>query len=229
MNSTFKESSSSTLSGPGLSSGLLIVFEGIDGSGKSTQIKRLSRTLDFRKIPCRVTKEPGATPLGTHLRSLLLDPGVGIAREAELFLFMADRVQHVKEVLRPDLERAKIVLSDRLYEATMAYQGFGSGLSREFVASLNRFCMGNLNPDLTILLDLPVSVLEERLASRDEGRTRFESLGRDYFERVRKGYLEIARVHRDRTLVMDATSSPDTLESEILKALVNRFPGRFGQ
>lgn len=216
-----------TLEKSGLPSGLLIVFEGIDGSGKSTQVKRLARALDQRGVSSCVTKEPGGTSLGLHLRSILLNPEVEIAREAELFLFLADRVQHVKEVLVPAVKEKKIVLSDRLHDATMAYQGFGAGLPREFLAVLNRFSMEGLCPDFTILLDLPISAVEERIRVRAEGRTRFESLGREYFERVRAGYLEIARVHRDRMLVLDASLPPDILEAEILKTLEGRFPEHF--
>jgi dTMP kinase len=210
----------------GSSSGLLIVFEGIDGSGKSTQVRRLAQTLDRRGVPSCVTKEPGGTSLGVELRSLLLNPEIDLARGAELFLFLADRAQHVKEILKPALSEGKIVLSDRLDDATTAYQGFGSGLPREFLAILNRYSMEELHTDFTVLLDLPISAVEERISLRDEGRTRFETLGRDYFDRVRAGYLEIARVHRDRTLVLDATLPPETLEAGILMALEERFPER---
>ena len=210
-------------------SGLLIVFEGVDGSGKSTQIKRLSARMTAEKIAHRLTREPGGTLLGQRLREALLDPKISIEPEAQLFLFLADRVQHVAEVLRPELDRGGIVLSDRLSDATTAYQAFGTGLSRPFVATLNRFALGTLRPDLTLLLDLPIPDLEERLVARAEGRTRFETLGRAYFERVRAGYLEIARVHADRTLVLDATQPPDRLEETISRELDRRFPGRFSR
>ncbi len=207
--------------------GLLIVFEGVDGSGKSTQLRLLAARLSGAGIPHAVTKEPGGTALGAKLRELLLDPALPLDPEAQLFLFLADRVQHRKEVLRPALDRGLIVLSDRLSDATMAYQGFGAGLSRERVASLNKAALDGLRPDLTILLDLPVEALEARLAARAEGRTRYETLGRPFFERVREGYREIARVHADRTLVLDATLPPDRLEAEVLAELSSRFPGRF--
>lgn len=212
---------------PPSSFGLLIVFEGVDGSGKSTQIRRLSGRLEKRGLPHLLTKEPGGTPLGVRLREILLDPALAASPLAQLFLFLADRTQHREEILRPALGRGLIVLSDRLSEATMAYQAFGAGLSRELVATLNQVALDGLRPDLTILLDLPVEALEERLSARAEGRTRFEGLGRDYFERVRRGYLEIARVHADRTLLLDATLAPDLLEERIAEELLRRFPGRF--
>ncbi len=212
---------------PSASAGLLIVFEGVDGSGKSTQLRRLSARLSASGIPHAVTKEPGGTPLGKKLRDLLLDPDLPLDPEAQLFLFLADRVQHRQEVLRPSLGRGQVVLSDRLSEATMAYQAFGAGLSRELVATLNRVALDGLRPDLTVLLDLPVEALEGRLAARDSGRTRFETFGREYFERVREGYREIARVHADRTLLLDATLSPDLLEAAVAAELSRRFPGRF--
>ena len=212
---------------PSLPPGLLIVFEGVDGSGKSTQLRRLAARLEASGRPHLLTKEPGGTPLGVRLREILLDPSLPVVPEAQLFLFLADRTQHREEVLRPALDRGLIVLSDRLSEATVAYQAFGAGLSRELVASLNRVALNGLRPDLTILLDLPVEALEARLSARAEGRTRFEGLGRDYFARVREGYLEIARVHADRTLLLDATLSPDLLEERIAEELLRRFPGRF--
>ena len=212
---------------PPSSSGLLIVFEGVDGSGKSTQIRRLSGRLDKRSLPHLFTKEPGGTPLGIRLREILLDPALAASPLAQLFLFLSDRTQHREEVLRPALDRGLIVLSDRLSEATMAYQAFGAGLSRELVATLNKVALDGLRPDLTVLLDLPVEALEARLSARAEGRTRFEGLGRDYFDRVRRGYLEIARVHGDRTLLLDATLPPDLLEERIAEELLRRFPVRF--
>ena len=212
---------------PSSSPGLLIVFEGVDGSGKSTQLRRLAARLAASRIPHVVTKEPGGTPLGAKLRELLLDPDLPVDPEAQLFLFLADRVQHRKEVLRPSLDRGLIVLSDRLADATTAYQAFGAGLSRERVATLNRFALDGLRPDLTVLLDLPVEALEGRLADRAISRTRYETLGRAFFERVREGYREIARVHADRTLLLDATLSPERLEADVGADLSRRFPGRF--
>ena len=220
---------SPSVSPPAGPPGLLVAFEGVDGSGKSTQLRRLSARLGEAKIPHTVTKEPGATPLGKKLREILLDPALPASALAQLFLFQADRAQHRQEVLSPALDRGGIVLSDRLSDATMAYQAFGFGLSRELVATLTRVALDGLRPDLTVLLDLPVEALEGRLSARAEGRTRFERLGRDYFDRVRRGYLEIARVHADRTLFLDATLPPDLLEKQIDAELARRFPGRFGR
>ena len=216
---------SSPSSGP--SPGCLIVFEGMDGSGKSTQARRLKDRLDALSHPAVLTKEPGGTPAGARLREILLDPAVSLAPEAELFLFEADRVMHVKTRLLPELRAGRTVLSDRLSYATVAYQSFGGGLSRELVSTLNELALGGVVPDVTFLLDLPVSEMARRLRVRGDGPTRFELLGPDYFERVREGYLELARIHRARTVVLDATCDPDRLEGQIFDELSRRFPGRF--
>lgn len=215
---------SPSLSGTPGRPGKLIVFEGVDGSGKSTQIRHLAGVLERAGIPFCTTREPGGTPLGLHLRSILMDREVPLCTEAELFLFLADRVQHARDLLRPALEAGQVVLSDRLSDATMAYQGFGAGLPRDLLATLNRLALGAIVPDLTFLLDLPVSEIEGRIRARADGQTRFEVLGRDYFERVRQGYLEMARVHSDRTVVLDATRPPDELKDAVTRALSGRFP-----
>ncbi len=220
-------SSLSSVPSPGCLPGCLIVFEGMDGSGKSTQARRLKARLETLSHPAVLTKEPGGTPAGARLREILLDPALPLAPEAELFLFEADRVMHVTTLLLPELRAGRTVLSDRLSFATVAYQSFGGGLSRELVATLNEVALGGVVPDLTFLLDLPVSEMARRLRERGDGPTRFELLGRDYFERVREGYLELARIHRARTVVLDATRDPDHLEGEIFEELSRRFPGRF--
>ncbi len=209
--------------------GLLIVFEGMDGSGKSTQAKRLAGRLAGLVPPVLLTREPGGTPAGKKIREILLDRDIPLDPEAELFLFEADRVMHVKTVLLPALRSGKTVLSDRGSDATVAYQSFGAGLPREFVSALNRAALGGLVPDLTFLFDLPVAEMALRLRSRGDGPTRFELLGSDYFERVRKGYLELARIHAGRTVVLDATSGPDLLEEQIFGELTRRYPERFGR
>ncbi|MGC8530249.1 MAG: dTMP kinase [Leptospirillia bacterium] len=214
-------------SSSGASPGCLIVFEGMDGSGKSTQARRLKARLDALSHPAVLTKEPGGTPAGARLREILLDPAVSLVPEAELFLFEADRVMHVKTLLLPELRAGRTVLSDRFSFATVAYQSFGGGLSREMVSMLNEVALAGVVPEVTFLLDLPVSEMAKRLHGRGEGPTRFELLGRDYFERVREGYLELARIHRARTVVLDATCDPERLEEQIFEELSRRFPGRF--
>ena len=220
-------SSLSSVPSPGCLPGCLVVFEGMDGSGKSTQARRLKARLDGLSHPAVLTKEPGGTPAGARLREILLDPALPLAPEAELFLFEADRAMHVKTLLLPELRAGRTVLSDRLSFATVAYQSFGGGLSRELVSTLNEVALGGVVPDVTYLLDLPVSEMARRLRERGDGPTRFELLGGDYFERVREGYLELARIHRGRTVVLDATRDPETLEGEIFADLARRFPGRF--
>ena len=221
------DSPAGPLARPVAGSGILIVFEGMDGSGKSTQAKNLKARLDDLSHPAVLTKEPGGTAAGARLREILLDPALPLAPEAELFLFEADRVMHVKTLLLPELRAGKTVLSDRLSDATVAYQSFGGGLSREFVSTLNDAALGGLVPDLTFLLDLPVAEISRRVLERGDGPTRFELLGAAYFERVRAGYLELARIHGSRTVVLDATQDPGRLEEKIWETLCRRFPGRF--
>jgi dTMP kinase len=200
---------------------LFITFEGIEGCGKTTQIKRLTRNLQKEGIPCRATLEPGGTAVGRKIRRILLDSrNKGLTALAELMLYEADRAQHVEEVIKPALERNLWVVSDRFFDATVVYQGFARGQDRKLILDLNKKAAQGLVPDLTFLLDCPVEVGLARATSRNnKGQDRFEQEKIAFHRKVREGYLELARKDRKRFAVVDATQSVNALEKEILECM----------
>lgn len=181
--------------------GLLITLEGIDGAGKSTQARALADSLGQRGHRVVTTYEPGATPLGTALRQLLLDGEVPLSGDAELLLFLADRADHVHEVIEPALAAGKIVLCDRFVDSTLAYQGYGRQADLGRVARWNTESSSGLTPDLTILLDCPVDVGARR---RQRATDRYQRRDSDYHERVRQGFLALAAAEPARIRVIDA-------------------------
>jgi dTMP kinase len=195
--------------------GKFITFEGIDGCGKSTQAKRLLLHLNKIGIPALLTLEPGGTKIGSYIRRILLDPkNKDISELTELFLYLADRSQHLKEVIEPSLRKGVWVVSDRFYDATLAYQGFGRGISKDFILMLNDKICGNIKPDVTFLLDCPVEIAMKRRSKRefDQNQLRFEQESISFHERVRKGYLWIAEQFRERVVLVDATLSVEDIE-----------------
>jgi len=194
--------------------GLFITFEGIEGCGKSTQAKLLHEYLVSKGLPCILTKEPGGTRLMQRVRELLLDAKTkGLDARAELFLYLADRAQHVKEIIKPALQAGKIVISDRYGDATIAYQGAGRNLPLQEVKHLNKIATGGLIPDITIIIDMPVIDALERIKSRD----RMERESVDFHKRVRAQYLELARLEPERIKVLDGTKSIDEIHTEVKK------------
>lgn len=189
--------------------GLFITLEGGDGSGKSTQIKSLLRRLQTRHITAMAIREPGGTPLGDRLRQLLKFSSTPLTPEAELLLFNASRAQLVADVIRPALERGEVVLCDRFTDSTLAYQGYGRGISLATVQAVNRAATGSLKPDLTIFLDLsPEEGMGRRSTTRDRFEQGFEQKGITAFhQRVRQGYLELTRKEPERWLTLDARLS----------------------
>ena len=211
----------------------LISFEGGDGSGKSTQLRLLEQYLAGRGRGCLGTREPGGTNLGKMIRRVLLQAGTEeISSPTELFLYLADRAQHVHEVIRPALASGTLVLCDRFTDSTLAYQGYGRGVDLGMLRRLNEVASGGITPDITFLLDCPVelglsraeerssiihsqsSATEDR-ASRAEDR--FEREEVEFHERVRKGFLELARTEPDRIHVLDASRAVRDLHEEIRK------------
>jgi dTMP kinase len=198
-------------------SGLLITFEGVEGSGKSTQSRLLARWLGDLGHRVRETREPEGTTLGIGVRMLFGRDGIAPAPLAELFLFLAARRQHVEEVIRPALERGEIVLSDRYADASVAYQGYGRGLDRQTIRELNALATGGVQPDLTLLLDLDAAMGLRRLGDRELDA--FEKLDLTFHHRVRQGYLEIAREEKNRIVVLDADQPRERLHGEIRRAV----------
>lgn len=205
---------------------MFITFEGIEGTGKSTQIALLDALLRSRGVSTLLTREPGGSSLGRELRRLLLHlDNQDMAPSAELFLYLADRAQHVAQVIRPALAAGKWVLSDRFADSTVVYQGYGRGLDPRTLHGLNEVAVDGLWPDLTLLLDLPAETgLDRALArnlrdgkSREEGR--FEAEALDFHRRVREGYLAWAALHPGRIRIVPAQDSPEAV-FERVKALV---------
>ena len=199
-----------------------ITFEGIEGCGKTTQIRMAGDYLRKRQVPVLVTEEPGGAPLGKHIRKLLLNQGAcRIDAKAELLLFAAARAQHVQEVILPALAAGRVVLCDRFSDATLAYQGFGRGLSLEFIKSLNEFSAAPLKPDLTLLFDLPVEVGLGRAIDRiahiqgAPREDRFEQEDRAFHQKIRIGYLSLARNEPGRIRMIDASRDVQTISQEV--------------
>jgi dTMP kinase len=188
---------------------LFITFEGVEGSGKTTQIRRLKRYLTQKGVPCKVTREPGGCPIGEKVRKILLDPD---HREmvplSELLLYEASRAQHVKEVIEPLLKRGVTVLCDRFSDATIAYQGFGRKLDLGLIQRFNRLSTQRIKPDITFLLDCPSDMGLKRAIQRNqtlkkEKEERFEREKIQFHHRVRRGYLSIAKQEPHRVKVID--------------------------
>jgi dTMP kinase len=196
-----------------------ITFEGIEGSGKSTLLKRVAGRLGARAL---VTQEPGGTAIGRALRGVLLDrASEGLDPMAELLLYFADRAQNVAEIVKPALAAGRVVLCDRYVESSLAYQGYGRGLSREAIRTLAELATGGLRPDLIVLLDLPVEEGLSRVGRRG-AQDRLESEGRAFHERVRRGYLELMAEEPDRWLRLDATAEESVVTRALWAALVQR-------
>jgi dTMP kinase len=200
-----------------------ITFEGGDGTGKTTQVQAVESYLCALRRPSLMTREPGGTALGKMIRQVLLEAGDNeIGASTELFLYLADRSQHVKEVIAPALRAGKVVLCDRFTDSTLAYQGYGRGIDLDWLRRLNDTASSDLHPDLTLLFDCPVGVGLERVGRRREhwaaGRSqedRFERENHEFHERVRNGFLELARLEPERFRIVDASRSVAAVETQI--------------
>lgn len=211
--------------------GRFITFEGVEGSGKTTQIRLAGEFLRARGLAVVTTQEPGGTPLGERIREILLNSGgVDISGEAELLLFAAARAQHADTVIRPALEQGRVVLCDRFSDATIAYQAYGRGLPLEPVRGICRFASRGLVPHLTLLFDLPVEAGLERafrrIADREGGlrEDRFEREHLDFHRRIREGYLAIARQEPGRVRVLDASQGIEPTR-EAVQSVLSAFLG----
>ncbi|MCL6641094.1 MAG: dTMP kinase [Candidatus Rokubacteria bacterium] len=200
--------------------GVLITFEGVEGSGKTTQMGRLARRLAREGYRVECTAEPDGTALGTAVRRLFADPRLRPRPLGEVFLFMAARQQHVAEKIRPWLERGRVVLCDRYTDATVAYQGYGRGVDVELIRELNARATGGLVHDLTLLFDLSPAEGLRRIGRRRLDR--FEREGPAFHRRVRRGYLEILRAEPKRVRLIDAAAAPAQVEARMI-ALVLEF------
>jgi dTMP kinase len=200
---------------------LFITFEGVEGSGKTTQIERLKRYLTQKGIPCKVTREPGGCPIGERVRKILLNPNhQEMSPLSELLLYEASRAQHVREVIKPLLRKEGVILCDRFSDASIAYQGYGRKVDLKWVEKLNHLSSQGVKPDLTLLLDCPSDVGIKRALQRNEAlkrekEDRFEREKIQFHQRVRRGYLSIAKKEPDRVKVIDTREGEEKVFEKI--------------
>ena len=209
--------------------GTFITFEGIDGSGKSTQLRLLASFLRLSGCEVVITREPGGTPLGVRLRAALLDSQEEVDPLTELLVFAADRAQHVRRFLHPALQSGRIVLSDRYADATAAYQGAGRGFSQNLIAEIVTLATEGLKPELTFLFDLPVSDCANRTRRRSKGKNKGDRLDAETTEfhmRVREAYLRIAAEEPERVKVIDSSGPVEQTHARVKEIVVPFLKGR---
>ncbi|MEO6906545.1 MAG: dTMP kinase [Abditibacteriaceae bacterium] len=199
---------------------MFITFEGIDGSGNSTQLQLLAEEFGKAGKKVLLTREPGGTALAENLRKVLLESNV--SAPAELLLFGAARAQHVAEVIRPALQEGTIVLSDRFADSSAAYQGGGLQLPSTFIDAMNQFACGDLRPDLTFLLDIDPLVGNKRQQLNHQKPDIIESRGLGFLERMRQAYLQIAPRDSQRVIIINASRPPASVQCDIIAALQQR-------
>ena len=207
---------------------LFITFEGVEGSGKTTQIRRLKRYLTQKGIPCKLTREPGGSRISEKIRKILLNPDHReMSSISELFLYEASRAQHVKEVIEPLLKKGVVVLCDRFNDATIAYQGYGRKIGLELVEKLNRLSSQGINPDVTFLLDCPSDMglkraIQRNQALKKEKEERFEREKIQFHHRVRRGYLSIAKKEPHRVKIINTQQGEEKVFEKINGIVIDR-------
>lgn len=209
--------------------GTFITFEGIEGSGKSTQIALFADYLTARGVRHVLTREPGGTPIGDQIRKILLDPANrALDPAAELLLYASSRAQHLREIILPALAGGANVLCDRFSDATLAYQGYGRGLDIEMIRALDRIVTKGMRPDLTLLFDIEAASGVARARGRNNSRgleaeARFENEELAFHERVRQGYLALVAQEPERIQVVDASPSPEAIQAKVRKIVDERL------
>ena len=196
--------------------GKFITFEGADGSGKTTQIEMIKEYLEKQGYQCVLTREPGGSDLGVKIREILLHYDGEVDPLCELLLYMADRAQHVNEVILPAIEDGKIVLCDRYTDSSVAYQGYARGLDREKIIQLNKVATNNLEPDLTIVFDVETEVAMKRVG---ETKDRLEQEGIEFHRKLRNGYLDLAKKFPERIKVVNSNLSIEEVFEQVKKIL----------
>ncbi len=199
--------------------GLFVTFEGTDGSGKSTQLELAAKYIQEKDVEFIQTRDPGGTPLGCKIREILLNYDGEVAPYCELFLYLADRAQHIDEKILPALNEGKLVLCDRYVDSTMAYQGYARGLGADRILQLNRIAAKSLMPDLTFVFDVNTEVSRQRVGDKKD---RLESEADDFHKKVREGYLDLAGKFPERIVVIDANRGIEEVHQDVVKVL-----GRF--
>ena len=205
---------------------MFITLEGPEGSGKTSQLPALAEFLRDQGYDVLVTREPGGTSVGDQIRDVLMNmKNVSIVPQTEILLFQAARAQHVAEILRPALAEGKVVICDRFGDSTLAYQGYGHQTDIRTLQYLIHFATGGLTPDLTLLLDIPVSEGFDRKIKNDSEWNRLDAYAKAFHERVRQGYLELAGEEPERWHIIDATQSKDQVQTEMRKAVLQKIAG----
>jgi len=208
---------------------LFITFEGIEGCGKTTQVRRFAKRLKGLEISLITTLEPGGTRIGNDIRKILLDSrNKNLSPLTELILYAADRAQHVAELIKPALEQGKWVICDRFFDATVVYQGIARGQDMNLIQTLNALVTQGIQPDITFLLDCPVDMglnraLKRNATQSQKGQDRFERETLDFHRAVREGYLDLARKNQDRFVIVDATLPKDEVEKKIFQYIDPRL------
>ena len=205
--------------------GLFITFEGADGSGKTTQLNNIKSFLEQKGFDVVVTREPGALEIGKKIRNILLHHDGIVADRCEMFLFLADRAQHVETFIKPAIEEGKIVLCDRHTDSTIAYQGFGRGQDIKLLKDLNEIAVNSLKPDLTLVFDVATEVAQERVGNEKD---RMESAGIEFHKKVRNGYLELYKQNSDRIKLVNANNPIDRVFEDTKEIVLNLLQEKRG-
>ena len=202
--------------------GVFISLDGIDGAGKTTHLQAIQAWMTQQNLPFVMTREPGGTPLGEALRALLLDPATHISNETECLLMFAARQQHLQDVIEPALAQGTHVISDRFTDATFAYQGGGRGLPWQKITTLEQWVQAGLQPDLTLLLDVPLEVSMGRIEKSRE-KDRFEQEQAEFFTRVRNAYQQRAQAEPARYALINAHREREAVSADVLAAVARVF------
>ncbi len=211
---------------------MFITLEGIEGSGKTTQMEKIVAFIQSKGYECVTSREPGGTAIGAQIRGVLLDPdNKGMDANAELLLYVADRVQHIRTFIQPHLTAGHVVVCDRYFDATMVYQGYARGLDKTLIRKLHQLVCDDLQPDITLLFDLAPEVgLARAWEAIDSGgrtrqETRFENEKLAFHQKVREGYLDLVRCEPHRFRVIDAFGTIEDVSEAVEETLASLFPG----
>lgn len=206
--------------------GLFITFEGADGSGKTTQLNLVKDFLEKEGYDVVVTREPGALELGQKIRNILLHYEGVVADRCEMFLFLADRAQHVDTFIKPSIQDGKVVLCDRYIDSTVAYQGYGREQDIQLLKDLNNIAVNSLKPDLTLLFDVSTETAQQRVGSEKD---RLESSGLDFHRRVRNGYIELQKEEPNRIKLINANNSIENVYEQTKNTIINLLREKRGK
>lgn len=202
--------------------GLLVTLEGIDGCGKSLLAQNIYQKLTEQNIPVVLTKQPGGTQLGLKLRQILHEEKNHVCDLAEYLLFAADRAQHIKEIIIPELNLGKTIISDRMADSSLAYQGYGRNLNIENIKLINNWAMQNIEPDLIFYIEIDIKTAQERIFKRKEALTSFEKEKSEFWEKVIRGYEQIFK-NKKNIIKLDGKLSPEKLTTLALTEIINKL------